>query len=178
MNKSKEEDVNISAVIETNKGDIDVSLFCDEAPVTVASWVNLAERGFYNGVTFHRVVPDFVIQGGDPDGKGHGGPGYQFEDECSPKRKHDAAGVLSMANAGAGTNGSQFFITHQATPHLDGKHTVFGKVTSGLEVVNAIRQGDRMKSVRIEGDSAELLTAQKKRVDEWNKVLDRKYPRK
>ena len=139
----------VSAVIRTNKGDINLRLFADKTPVTVANFVNLANRGFYDGLSFHRVIPDFMIQGGCPSGTGTGGPGYRFEDECQPDLRHDAPGKLSMANAGPGTNGSQFFITHSPQPHLDGKHTVFGKVTSGMDVVNAIRQGDQMVQVTI-----------------------------
>ena len=130
--------------IETDRGNITIELFEDDAPNTVASIISLAEQGFYDNLNFHRVLPDFMIQGGCPEGTGTGGPGYRFGDECMPNRRHDAPGVLSMANAGPGTNGSQFFITHGAQPHLDGKHTVFGKVTDGLDTVNAIQQGDGM----------------------------------
>ena len=118
----------LKAVIETDKGTINVTLFADQTPLTVANFVNLAQRGYYDGLTFHRVIDDFMIQGGCPQGTGTGGPGYQFADECTADLRHDGPGVLSMANAGPGTNGSQFFITHVATPWLDGKHTVFGKV--------------------------------------------------
>lgn len=141
-----------TATINTSKGDINISLFAKDAPVTVNNFVFLAQEGFYDGVTFHRVVPDFVIQGGDPTGSGRGGPGYTWNDESSALRlKHDRAGILSMANAGANTNGSQFFITHRPTPHLDGKHAVFGRVTDteSMDVVNAIRQGDTINSVTI-----------------------------
>lgn len=155
------------AVIQTDKGDILLSLNFKETPNTVANFVSLAEgnnpnvdikfkgKKYYDGLKFHRVVPNFVIQGGDPDGNGSGGPGYKFEDEFARDAtgnlmlKHDAAGILSMANAGKNTNGSQFFITHNATPHLDGRHSVFGKVVKGQEVVNAIAQGDVMKKVEI-----------------------------
>lgn len=130
--------------IETDHGNITIELFEDDAPNTVANLISLAEQGFYDNLNFHRVIPDFMIQGGCPEGSGRGGPGYRFGDECMPHRRHDGPGVLSMANAGPGTNGSQFFITHSAQPHLDGKHTVFGKVTDGLEIVNAIEQGDAM----------------------------------
>ena len=129
-------DVNI--VISTTKGDIELALYPSKAPVTVANFLNLINRGYYKGISFHRVIPDFMIQGGDPTGTGMGGPGYSFEDEFSPDLKHDGPGVLSMANAGPGTNGSQFFITHVATPHLDGRHTVFGKVLKGQAIVNSI----------------------------------------
>ena len=130
--------------IETDRGDITIELFEDDAPNTVASIISLAEQGFYDNLNFHRVLPDFMIQGGCPEGTGTGGPGYRFGDECMPNRRHDGPGVLSMANAGPGTNGSQFFITHSAQPHLDGKHTVFGRVTDGIDTVNAIQQGDGM----------------------------------
>jgi len=136
----------------TSKGEIVIDLAARYAPKTVNNFVFLANEGFYNGVVFHRVISNFVIQGGDPTGTGRGGPGYTFEDEIDPKKnplKHEA-GVLSMANAGPNTNGSQFFITHSPQPHLNGKHTVFGKVTSGMDVVNAIRQGDQILNVTIE----------------------------
>ena len=163
-----------NAVIETSKGTINLRLFPDEAPVTVASFANLAGRGYYDGLNFHRVIPDFMIQGGCPHGVGTGGPGYRFEDECTAERAHDAPGKLSMANAGPGTNGSQFFITHVDTPWLDGKHTVFGEVHSESDqaVVNAIGQGDEIVSVRVTGVD-DLLTAQADRIAEWNEVLDR-----
>ena len=163
----------MQAVIQTSKGEIRVDLYADRAPVTVANFVNLAERGYYDGVSFHRVVTNFVIQGGDPTGTGRGGPGYRFEDEFHPKLRHSAPGVLSMANAGPGTNGSQFFITHTATPHLDDRHSVFGKVSAGgMDVVNAIQQGDRMESVTIEGDSGALKSQVADRLAEWNRILD------
>lgn len=136
----------------TSKGEIVIDLAAAYAPKTVNNFVFLANEGFYNGVTFHRVISNFVIQGGDPTGTGRGGPGYKFEDEVDPQKnplKHET-GVLSMANAGPNTNGSQFFITHSPQPHLDGKHTVFGKVVSGMDVVNAIRQGDKILNVTIE----------------------------
>ena len=162
----------LTAVFTTPKGEIRVALFSGEAPITVANFINLAKRGYYDGLKFHRVIANFMIQGGDPTGTGRGGPGYNFADEFSPTRRHDSAGVLSMANAGPGTNGSQFFITHGPTPHLDGKHSVFGKVASGQEVVNAISENDVMSQVSIEGDHAALLEAQKTQVDEWNRILD------
>ena len=161
----------LAAVIATTKGDIHVTLFPVEAPLTVANFVNLAQRGYYDGLKFHRVIDNFMVQGGDPDGTGMGGPGYNFGDEFGPGLRHDSAGVLSMANAGPGTNGSQFFITHGPTPHLDGKHSVFGKVTSGQEVVDAIAQNDVMTTVKIEGDALALLASQQANVDAWNKAL-------
>lgn len=138
-----------TATVETNRGKIVLKLYAAQAPRTVNNFVCLAEDGYYDGVTFHRVIRDFMIQGGDPTGTGRGGPGYTFKDEFDPRLKHDRAGILSMANAGPNTNGSQFFITHVATPWLDGKHSVFGEVTQGQEVVDAIEQGDVLLSVRI-----------------------------
>jgi len=147
------------AHLKTAKGEIVCELHANEAPLTVENFVNLARSGFYDGTTFHRVIPDFMAQGGDPTGTGRGGPGYQFRDEFSPALRHSGPGTLSMANAGPGTNGSQFFITYGATPHLDGKHTVFGKVTQGMEVLRSIRErdpardrepGDRIETIEIE----------------------------
>lgn len=138
------------ATIDTNRGTIKVQLHNDKAPKTVQNFETLASKGFYNGLKFHRVIPDFMIQTGCPQGTGTGGPGYKFADEFHPDLTHSGPGILSMANAGPNTNGSQFFITHVATPWLDGKHSVFGKVISGLEVVDAIKQGDVMKSVTVE----------------------------
>ncbi len=163
----------LTATFQTSKGPIHVRLFADKAPVTVANFANLAQRGFYDGLSFHRVIADFMIQGGCPLGTGTGGPGYRFEDECRSDLKHDAPGKLSMANAGPGTNGSQFFITHVATPWLDGKHTIFGEVVAAQDqqVVNAIRQGDTIEKVTIEGDAAPLLAAQADRVKQWNAAL-------
>ena len=138
------------AKIKTNKGEIVVDLFAADAPKTVNNFVFLAQEGFYNGVSFHRVIPNFVIQGGDPTGTGRGGPGYRFEDELKNNPNKHGTGFLSMANAGPHTNGSQFFITHSPQPHLDGKHTVFGKVVEGMDVVNQIRQGDVMQQVEIQ----------------------------
>ena len=171
MSNDSQSSHDLVAVFNTVKGEIRVALFPDEAPITVANFVNLAARGYYNGLKFHRVIANFMVQGGDPTGTGMGGPGYNFGDEFSPLRRHDSAGVLSMANAGPGTNGSQFFITHGSTPHLDGKHTVFGKVASGQDVVDTIAQNDVMTTVTIEGDASALLKAQASHVDGWNKVL-------
>ena len=162
--------MSLHAVFDTDRGPIKVELYPDKAPLTVANFVNLARRGFYDGLGFHRVIPDFMVQGGCPQGTGTGGPGYKFEDETGNGVKHER-GVLSMANAGPNTNGSQFFITHVATPWLDGKHTVFGKVVEGLEAVDRIQQGDGIKSVKIEGDAESVLAAKADRVAEWNKVL-------
>ncbi len=133
--------------IKTDRGDMTIEMFEDHAPNTVANMISLIEKGYYDGLNFHRVISDFMIQGGCPQGTGTGGPGYKFDDECTSECRHDSAGTLSMANAGPRTNGSQFFITHGPTPHLDGKHTVFGKVTEGLDVVHEIKQGDVMEKV-------------------------------
>ncbi len=138
-----------TATIETNRGDIVVQLDPQHAPKTVNNFVFLARQGFYDGVTFHRVISNFMIQGGDPTGTGRGGPGYKFEDEVRNNPLKHETGVISMANAGPNTNGSQFFITHSPQPHLNGKHTVFGKVTSGQDVVDAVQQGDQMTKVTI-----------------------------
>ena len=138
----------VRVTIATTRGDIALELYPSHAPKTVNNFVFLAREGFYDGVTFHRVISDFMIQGGDPTGTGAGGPGYRFEDEFEGNPLRHETGVISMANAGPGTNGSQFFITHAPQPHLDGRHTVFGKVVEGQDVVDAIAQGDVMESVR------------------------------
>jgi len=138
------------ATIQTNRGDIELELYPKHAPKTVNNFTYLARQGYYDGVTFHRVIANFVIQGGDPTGSGSGGPGYKFEDEFKGNPLRHETGSISMANAGPNTNGSQFFITHSPQPHLDGKHTVFGKVIKGQDVVNAIRQGDKMIQVIIQ----------------------------
>jgi cyclophilin family peptidyl-prolyl cis-trans isomerase len=130
------------ATIKTDKGDMVIELFADRTPKTVNNFVFLAREGFYDGVIFHRVIKDFMVQGGDPTGTGRGGPGYQFEDEFHPDLKHDKPGILSMANAGPNTNGSQFFITHVATPWLDNKHSVFGQISEGLDVLMSIDERD------------------------------------
>ena len=170
----------MQATIKTNKGDIRITLFADKTPVTVANFVNLAQRGYYDGLKFHRVIADFMVQGGCPLGSGTGGPGYKFKDECTPSLKHDRPGILSMANAGPGTNGSQFFITHVETAWLNGKHTVFGAVVGPEDqaVVDKIAQGDVMTSVTIDGDTAELFAGNQAQLDDWNAVLDKKFPRK
>jgi len=162
--------MSLIATFDTDRGPIKVELYPDKAPLTVANFVNLARRGFYDGLDFHRVIPDFMIQGGCPEGSGRGGPGYKFEDEADNGVTHER-GVLSMANAGPDTNGSQFFITHVATPWLNGKHTVFGKVIDGMDVVDKVAQGDKIKSLRIEGDVDAVLAAKADRVAEWNRIL-------
>lgn len=166
--------MDVTAKIKTGKGEIKLKLFADEAPVTVANFVNLANRGFYNGLTFHRVIEEFMVQGGCPKGDGTGGPGYLFEDEISPDLVHDRPGMLSMANAGPNTNGCQFFITHVPTPWLDGKHAVFGEVAGKVDqkIVDSITQGDTIDKVTISGDVEELLATVGPLVDMWNDVLD------
>jgi len=164
--------LNITAAIETSKGTINLTLFPEKTPVTVASFVNLAQNNYYDGLNFHRVIANFMIQGGCPLGTGTGGPGYRFEDEFDAELRHDAPGKLSMANAGPGTNGSQFFITHVPTPHLDGAHSIFGAVdsTDDQAVVDAIEQGDKIVSVTVSGDTEELLSTHAERVAEWNEA--------
>jgi len=164
----------VKAVIHTNKGDIKIQLYADIAPVTVANFVNLAMNGYYDGLNFHRVIPDFMIHGGCPNGSGTGGPGYRFEDECSPKARHDRPGILSMANSGPATNGSQFFITHVETAWLDGRHTVFGRVEDAQDqvVVDSIRMGDTISGIDVTG-AENLLSSQADRVKQWNAVLAR-----
>jgi len=163
------QDINIT--IKTNKGDIKLVVFASEVQVTAANFLNLISRGYYDGLTFHRVIPDFMVQGGCPDGTGTGGPGYKFECECKPDLKHDKPGILSMANAGKNTNGSQFFITHVPTPWLDGNHTVYGAVTTGQDVVDSIAGGDKIESVVIEDSTEALFAAQADRIADWNKTL-------
>ena len=163
----------IRAVVKTSKGDISLVLYAGKTPVTVANFLNLAKRGYYNGIKFHRVIPGFMIQGGDPLGTGTGGPGYNFQDEFRADLKHEGAGVLSMANPGRpNCNGSQFFITHDSTPHLNGKHTVFGKVTEGMNVVYGIQQGDVIKSIKVLDSTEDLFDSQRSNLSEWNNRLD------
>ena len=168
----------LTATIATSRGPIHLTLFADKAPITVANFANLAKRGYYNGLTFHRVIPDFMIQGGCPTGTGTGGPGYKFDDEIVPTLKHNMPGVLSMATAGThggqGTNGSQFFITHVPTPWLDGKHSVFGVVDGPADqkVVDAIRGGDAIESIMINGDTSALFEKAAPHLARWNAILD------
>ena len=162
------------AVIDTNRGTMEFLLYKAVAPVTVSNFVNLATRGYYDGLTFHRVITDFMAQGGDPEGSGSGGPGYRFEDEI--RLRLNQMGILAMANAGPDTNGSQFFITHQATPHLNGLHTVFGLIHSGKEIIRQIRVGDTINSITIEGNAKALLEKNADRVYQWNVILDENFP--
>jgi peptidyl-prolyl cis-trans isomerase B (cyclophilin B) len=157
--------------MKTSRGEIAATLFASKVPMTVANFLNLCSSGYYNGVTFHRVIQDFMIQGGDPTGTGRGGPGYRFADEFDRSLRHSKPGIFSMANAGPGTNGSQFFITHVPCPHLDGRHSVFGEVTAGQDVVNAVRQGDKIEGVEILDPTEELFTAQKENIASWNRQL-------
>lgn len=171
-------EVSLLAIIQTMKGDIRLRLFDEEVPFTVANFVNLALRGYYDNLTFHRVVYNFMIQGGCPLGTGKGGPGYQFEDEFDPDLNHSKPGILSMANSGPNTNGSQFFITHKPTPWLDNKHSIFGEVLTedDLDVVHDIVQGDVIQNVEIEGDVTALFAKTQAKVDKWNKILSKKFP--
>lgn len=162
---------NIAVIIKTSKGDIELTLFAAKTPVTVANFVNLAQRGYYDGIDFHRVIDGFMMQGGDPTGTGAGGPGYEFEDEFHPELRFDRAGLLAMANRGPRTNGSQFFITYTATPHLNDHHTIFGEVTGGADVPNNIRQGDTIEAVEVLGDATPLLESQSANVEAWNRKL-------
>lgn len=157
--------------LKTSKGEIKATLFASKTPLTCANFLNLATRGYYDDLVFHRVIPDFMIQGGCPQGSGTGGPGYKFEDEIHPDLKHTGPGLFSMANAGPGTNGSQFFITHVATPWLDGKHSVFGKVDEGQSVVDSIKQGDSIDSIEILDSTEELFEAKADRLADWNAKL-------
>ncbi len=163
----------IRIILHTDKGDIEATLFASQTPMTVANYLNLAKKDYYNNIQFHRVIPKFMIQGGDPTGTGSGGPGYKFGDEFVPGLKHSKAGIFSMANAGPGTNGSQFFITHLPTPHLDGRHTVFGEVTKGQDVVDAIRQGDRIQSMEVLDSTDDLFAAQATNLTKWNAAYKR-----
>jgi peptidyl-prolyl cis-trans isomerase B (cyclophilin B) len=170
----------IRIVIHTAKGDVEATLFPTKAPVTAANFLNLASRTFYDGLTFHRVVPNFVIQGGDPLGTGSGGPGYRFENEVHPSLSHLNVGVLAMANAGPNTNGSQFYVTIDSlrpehVKMLDGSYSIFGQVTQGLEVIKKIAQGDKIRSIDVIDSTDELFAEQKTRLKEWNKILDQKF---
>ena len=163
----------MKATIKTNRGNINLDLFPDKAKLTVSNFANLSRRKFYNNLTFHRVIDDFMIQGGCPIGTGTGDPGYKFKDEFSPDLKHDKPGILSMANSGPNTNGSQFFITHLETPWLDKKHTVFGEVSDAesQDVVNSIRKDDLIESIEISGNSSSDPEVDE-HLSEWNEILD------
>ena len=163
----------MQAIIKTNKGDITLDLYKDKAKVTVANFVNLSRKGFYNNLTFHRVINDFMIQGGCPIGTGTGDPGYKFKDEFHQDLKHDRPGILSMANSGPNSNGSQFFITHLETPWLDKKHSVFGAVADdkSQSIVNAIEQNDSIKEIDIVGEM-DIDDDLKEMIDDWNGVLE------
>ena len=162
----------IGVIIKTSKGEINVTLFANKTPVTVTSFLNLAKHGYYDGLVFHRVIDNFMIQGGDPEGTGMGGPGYNFEDEFHPSLRHDSAGILSMANPGRrNMNGSQLFITHTKPPWLDDKHSVFGRVTGSMSVVNAIKQGDTIESIEILDSTDKLFDVMSRRIEEWNRYL-------
>ena len=162
------------AVIETSKGAMRVELNHRAAPTTVANFANLAMRGFYDGLSFHRVERNFMAQGGDPLGNGTGGPGYRFAGELV--LKHNRPGIISMANSGPGTDGSQFFLTHLATPHLDGLHSVFGRVVEGVEVLRQIARRDLILSITIEGDPAPVFRRRQAQLAEWNAILDQDFP--
>ena len=163
---------NIKITMKTDKGNLSITIYAADTPMTAASFLNLASRGYYDGIIFHRVIPNFMVQGGDPTGTGSGGPGYQFDDECLSSLKHDKPGILSMANAGPGTNGSQFFITYGPQPHLDGMHTVFGHVTEGQDVVDAIEGGDSILGIDVHDSTDALFAQESSKIEEWNKVLN------
>jgi peptidyl-prolyl cis-trans isomerase B (cyclophilin B) len=172
------EDIRI--VIHTSRGDLPAVLFPSKAPVTVANFLNLAQRKYFDGLTFHRVVPGFVIQGGDPQGTGSGGPGYRFQNEVDPSLSHTTEGVLAMANAGPDTNGSQFYITlgalhPQHIKSLDGNYSIFGKLTSGLDIANQVKVGDKIQSISVLDSSGPIFEAEKDQLKKWNKVLDRNF---
>jgi peptidyl-prolyl cis-trans isomerase B (cyclophilin B) len=166
----------IRIILHTSKGEIEATLFASKVPMTIANYLNLARQGFYDGLTFHRVISNFMIQGGDPTGTGRGGPGYKFADEFDGSLRHSKPGIFSMANAGPNTNGSQFFITHVPTPHLDGKHSVFGEVTKGQDVVNQITKGDTIIRIEILDPTDALFQAQASNIERWNAVLKNRRP--
>jgi peptidyl-prolyl cis-trans isomerase B (cyclophilin B) len=177
----------IKITVHTTAGDIEATLYASKVPLTCANFLNLARRGYYDNIAFHRVIEGFMLQGGDPTESGRGGPGYKFADEFHPELRHRAAGAFSMANAGPGTNGSQFFITAAATPFLDNRHSVFGQVTKGLDVVEKITGknntgergckfngvGDKITSITIHDDTTDLFESKKSEVEHWNSILDR-----
>ncbi len=170
----------VRVIIKTNKGDVHATIYASKVPMTAANFINLAQRKYYDGIVFHRVIPDFMAQVGDPQSRdpqkkarwGTGGPGYKFADEFDATLRHNRPGILSMANSGPNTNGSQIFITHVPTPHLDRKHSVFGAVTEGMDVVNAITVGDKIESIKVVDDASALLKSQADNIKKWNVVLD------
>jgi peptidyl-prolyl cis-trans isomerase B (cyclophilin B) len=173
----------IRVIFHTSKGDIEATIFPSKAPITAANFLNLAVRKFYDNLIFHRVVPRFVIQGGDPNGTGSGGPGYKFENEKNTDLSHRTLGVLAMANAGPNTNGSQFYMTidNLSPEHitmLDNGYSIFGQVTKGLDVTTQIAHGDQIKTIEILDPTQELFVEQKARVDQWNKTLNQKFGNK
>jgi len=177
----------IKITLHTTAGDIEATMYASKTPLTCANFLNLAKRGYYNGVAFHRVIDGFMLQGGDPTETGRGGPGYKFADEFHPELRHAAPGVFSMANAGPGTNGSQFFITHVPTPFLNNRHSVFGQVTNGMDVVMKITgknntgeqgckhngTGDKITSITIHDGTTALFESQKDQLEHWNSILDK-----
>jgi peptidyl-prolyl cis-trans isomerase B (cyclophilin B) len=166
----------ILVTLETSKGNIVLEVESEKTPLTSANFLNLIKRGYYNGLIFHRVIEDFMIQGGDPFGNGMGGPGYEFTDEFDASLRHDQPGILSMANSGPGSNGSQFFVTHVQTPWLDDRHTVFGRVIEGQNVVDSMEVGDQIKKASVtSGDADTVISNSQTQVDEWNKVLEARF---
>ena len=172
------ENLVLNAKIKTSKGDINLRLLPEVAPMTVTNFVHLSRRGYYDGLKFHRVIADFMIQGGDPTGTGAGGPGYQFGDEFKQEVVFDVPGKLAMANAGPGTNGSQFFITHVPTDWLNYRHTIFGEVVApeDQEIVNKVQQGDIIETIEISGDVEKFLEANKEMTEEMDKILAQTMP--
>ena len=162
--------------MKTSKGDIEITIFASKVPVTAASFLNLSEKKFYDGLTFHRVIPGFMAQGGDPQGMGTGGPGYKFEDEFRPELRFDKPGQLAMANSGPGTNGSQFFITNSSSnpTHLNDRHTIFGQVTKGMDVVQNLSNGDKILSVEVKDPTGALFAQQSANLEKWNKFVKAK----
>lgn len=166
----------LKAEITTSKGTIQIQLYAEQSPLAAANFVNLAMRGYYDNTKVHRVVADLAIQMGDPSGTGRGGPGYTFPDELNNGLKHNAAGIISMVNTGPNTNGSQFFICTNPIAWYDGKHTIFAKVVSGLDVVRKLSKNDLIKSIKITGEIPKAVKDQKAKIDKWNKILDSKFP--